>query len=55
MTRWLSTAEPVVTLRRSTTFLSFTTSRYAPCWSCPTATSGTRERVRCSSGTRTRV
>src|SRR5207253_258081 len=55
MTRWLSTAAPVVTGRRSTTFLSFTTSRYAPCWSCPTATSGTNSAVRCSSGTRTRV
>src|SRR6266481_9109676 len=46
MTRWLSTAEPVVTLRRSTTFLSLTTNTYAPCWSCPMAASGIRSVVR---------
>src|SRR5262249_33425607 len=33
MTRRASTAEPVLTSRRSTTFFSFTTKTYAPCWS----------------------
>src|SRR5262249_46744092 len=31
MTRWASTAEPVLTLRRSTEFFWFTTKTYAPC------------------------